>query len=437
MARPSAPRLRYAATLGAVLGWGLGLTACTTFTGDPGAIGPSSTTGAAWRREAVPAGTAPVVLAAYRDGLLLGAARPADSAAATSSSVGAADDEIHRAGLATAVRPEVYTHQGGRWSALPVQAASGYGAAATWSALQVNADGSIVAVGGARGGAHANVRWSVWRGDVTSGLREQPQEFTVFGGWGAGDQGGIVAAGGIPLLFGSWGGQAGLDIAVWRPDGDRWVRQASEGTALGSTATRLVSAAGGTDWGPGAVLVGSVLHLGESLRQTPVLFRSASADGPWTALELPVSADSSAGSAQGSSAGPSGGAASGGADEALSVGCLPQLDCVVAGRVAGRLVLWRVGADGRADPIPGLPSLALPERGGVPAVLRGTPGAAAVVLASQSGRAGSVLLFGSATDRWTSAPGPPGHARALVLAEGRWWALSEVDGVVSLWSLTA
>ncbi len=432
MARTSAPRRRYAAALGAVLGWGLGLTACTTFTGDPVTRGPSSTTGTAWRREAVPTGTAPLVLAAYRDGLLLGAARPPDSTAATPSSVGAADDEIHRAGLATAVQPEVYTLQGGRWSALPVQAASGYGAVATWSALHLSADGSIVAVGGARGGAHANVRWSVWRGDVTSGLREQPQGFTVFGGWGAGDQGGIVEAGGIPLLFGSWGGQAGLDIAVWRPDGDRWVRQSSEGTDLGSTATRLVSAAGGTGWGPGAVLVGSVLHLGESLRQTPALFRSASADGPWTALELPGSADSS----PGSSAGSPGGAASGGADEALSVGCLRQ-DCVVAGRVAGRLVLWRVGIAGRADPIPGLPSLALPERGGVPAVLRGTPGADAVVLATRSGRAGSVLLFGSATDRWTSVTGPPGQAQALVLAEGRWWALSEVDGVVSLWSLPA
>ncbi len=439
MARTSAPRLRYAAALGAVLGWGLGLTACTTTTGDPGVLGPSSTTGTAWRREAVPAGTAPVVLAAYRNGLLLGAARPVDSTAATSSPVGAADDEIHRAGLATAVRPEVYTHQGGRWSALSVQAASGYGAEATWSTLHVSADGSIVAVGGARGGAHANVRWSVWRGDVTSGLREQPQEFTVFGGWGAGDQGGIVEAGGIPLLFGSWGGQAGLDIAVWRPDGDRWVRQPSEGTDMGSTATRLVSAAGGTGWGPGAVLVGSVLHLGESLRQTPALFRSASADGPWTALDLPGSADaspgSSGGSPGGSSGGSSGGAASGGANEALSVGCLPQQDCVVAGRVAGRLVLWRVGIDGRTDPIPGLPSLALPERGGVPAVLRDTPGADAVVLATGSGRSGSVLLFGSATDRWTSVMGPPGQARALVLAEGRWWALSEVDGVVSLWSL--
>ena len=82
-----------------------------------------------------------------------------------------------------------------------------------------------------------------------------------------------------------------------------------------------------------------------------------------------------------------------------------------------------------------LPSLALPERGGVPAVLRDTPGADAVVLATGSGRSGSVLLFGSATDRWTSVMGPPGQARALVLAEGRWWALSEVDGVVSLWSL--
>ena len=46
-------------------------------------------------------------------------------------------------------------------------------------------DGAVDLVGGAPAGAHSNTRWSTWRGDA-AGVRELPQPFATFGGWGAG-----------------------------------------------------------------------------------------------------------------------------------------------------------------------------------------------------------------------------------------------------------
>ena len=93
-------------------------------------------------------------------------------------------------------------------------------------------------VGGAPAGAHSNTRWSTWRGDA-SGVRELPQPFATFGGWGAGALVSLVQTPSAPVIVGSWeSGGAGLDIAVWHPRGERWVRASSAGTALASTPHR-------------------------------------------------------------------------------------------------------------------------------------------------------------------------------------------------------
>ncbi|MET1006784.1 MAG: hypothetical protein ABWX96_14645, partial [Propionibacteriaceae bacterium] len=100
--------------------------------------------------------------------------------------------------------------------------------------------GTITAVGGAPGGAHSNTRWTSWTG-TPSGLRETPQSFYTFGGYGAGSLVGSAVTDRGPVLAGSWqGAETRLDGAVWLPRGDTWVRQPSTGTALESTPALLV-----------------------------------------------------------------------------------------------------------------------------------------------------------------------------------------------------
>ena len=62
---------------------------------------------------------------------------------------------------------------------VPTVPATGYGRTAAW--YSVVSDGHrVLAVGGDRGGAHGNVRWSVWSGSM-AGVHEQPQAFSTFG----------------------------------------------------------------------------------------------------------------------------------------------------------------------------------------------------------------------------------------------------------------
>ena len=139
-----------------------------------------------WAIVALPGDAAAVTLTAYRDELLVGT-RPTDDTAA----------------------PGLVRLQGSTTTVLAVTPASGYGPEARWLSIAVDDGGDLVAVGGARGGAHANVRWTVWRGSTESGLREEEQTFDTFGGWGAGDLVGAVAAPSGPAIVGSWGSRAG------------------------------------------------------------------------------------------------------------------------------------------------------------------------------------------------------------------------------------
>jgi hypothetical protein len=229
---------------------------------------------------------------------------------------------------------------------IPTQASTPYGKTASWYALTT--DGTqILGVGGDRGGAHGNVRWSVWTG-TAAGVAERIQAFSTFGGWGAGDLVGAVLAPTGPALVGSWQSDgAGLDVAVWTPNGDDWERHSSTGSALASTratqgfatsATRGVDGVLVTGW-----QVGGVGHPG----QAPVVWWAADpAAGGWTRTPLP-------------DPGSAGVAVTGTCDAS---------GCAVAGRVDGTLAVWRL-VDGRWARVTGLPAVAVDDTDPLPAPL--------------------------------------------------------------------
>ena len=192
---------------------------------------------------ALPDGAVPEVLAADGDQLLVG---------------------VHRA---AAPQPPglVRRSPDGTVTEVPAQAVTGYGRTASWFSLA--ADGTrILAIGGDRGGAHGNVRWSVWTGSA-SGVAEHAQAFSTFGGWGAGDLIDAVLTPGGSAVVGSWeSAEAGLDVAVWTPQGDDWVRRPSTGTPLQSTRAEVAFPTAATGFGPGVVVAGWQVGTGAGAR---------------------------------------------------------------------------------------------------------------------------------------------------------------------------
>jgi hypothetical protein len=217
---------------------------------------------------------------------------------------------------------------------LPVRPSTPYGATASWYALTTDGD-RVLGVGGDNGGAHGNVRWSVWTGQPDTGVAEHTQAFSTFGGWGAGDLIGAVFTARGPVLIGSWqSGDAGTDIAVWTAAGDEWNRHSSADTALASTPTTLNFAQSATPAPDGVLVVGWQAGTGG---QRPVAWHS---DGVrWAATPLPDG---------------------GKFGVALTASCAAA-GCVAAGRVDGQLALWRL-ADGRWSRITGLPPMAVGDR---------------------------------------------------------------------------
>jgi hypothetical protein len=191
-------------------------------------------------------------------------------------------------------------------------------------------------------------------------VRELPQPFATFGGWGAGALVSLVQTPSAPVIVGSWeSGGAGLDIALWHPKGERWVRAPSAGTSLASTATALVSARGATAAGDGVLVVGSVTLLGNEVRQRAAVWWSPGPDAKFSRTELP---------------------ADGSLAEAHAASCSGTGRCAVVGVVDGRLRGWWVGAHGAVSPM-GLPALAVGEHDLLCAPLLSS-GEASVLLAS-------------------------------------------------------
>ncbi len=215
---------------------------------------------------------------------------------------------------------------------VPLQPATPYGRTASWYALAAAGD-RVLGVGGDRGGAHGNVRWSVWTGSPT-GVQEQAQAFSTFGGWGAGELVGAALTPHDALVVGSWqSADAGLDVAVWRPDGDVWARGDSTGTALASTRAALGFPTAAADHEQGVLVTGWRLA-SRAAGPVPVVWRSGPDPRGWTVTTLPDAGRSGA---------------------ALAARC-DGPTCAVAGRVDGVLALWRL-VDRRWSRVAGLPPI--------------------------------------------------------------------------------
>jgi hypothetical protein len=261
----------------------------------------------------LPAGSSPVALAADGDGLLIGVRR---------------DGQPLVPGLLRLTDGV---------TEVPVHGASPYGLLATWQSIAVD-NGTIVAIGGERGGAHGNVRWSVWTGSA-AGVTERPQGFSTFGGWGAGDLIDAVITPVGPALVGSWESErVGLDVAVWTADGDTWSRRSSAGTALQSDQAALGFATAATSLGQGTLIAG--WQMADKLM--PVVWQS-SATG-WTKSPLP-------------DAGRTG--------TAMAVRCWASA-CGVAGQVDGKLAVWRL-VDGTWARLSGVPEIPVGDKDRLPA----------------------------------------------------------------------
>lgn len=337
----------------------------------------------AWSQVPLPGDVAAVTLTAFRDELLIGTRTTGDAPA-----------------------PGLVRMHGGEATPLAVTPATGYGREARWLSIAVDAEGGLVAVGGERGGAHANVRWTVWRGTNQSGLTEEPQTFATFGGWGAGELVGAVAAPAGPAVVGSWESkQAALDAAVWLPRGTTWVRQDSAGTALESSPQDLVGPVATTSDGARILVVGSLVRLKDgSVRRLPAAWRSSGGTSGWTRTELP-------------DAGSSG--------EAAAAVCRPGT-CVVVGRVDERVAAWRL--DEGPQRLTGLPGTAVTDQDPLAVAWLGED-----AVLSVPDESGSRLLRQRGSD-WESLPGPPGPVRSLAVVGGVAYAVApDSRGVDRVW----
>ncbi|AXG13232.1 hypothetical protein [Intrasporangium calvum] len=344
---------------------------------DPALLGPPL----AWTEVVLPDRARPVTLATAQDGIVIGGVAP--------------------------VRPEprLFRTAGGPLTEVPVEPHSPYAFVARWLSIAVH-DGQVLALGGARGGAHANVRWTVWRGQLGSAPRlvEQPQPFGVFGGWGAGDLTGVAFAGNEPVIAGAWASdRAGNDVSLWRVAGDRWARQDSTGTPLGSSPDVLNGARFVTSTGDGLALAGSVTDLGGgAIVSVPALWTAPGADGPWTLVRLPASQRIA---------------------EAHAARC-DDAGCLVVGADGDSLAAWEVRGPTvtRLD----VPRLVLAEHASVPAP---------VVIGDRTYVALPGVLLDGTDGGWHRRPGPEGvPVAAAATSDGLYLVTTEPQDGSHLWT---
>ena len=345
-------------------------------------VEPPTTLELAWQQVTLPEGLSPVTLATDGTALL----------------IGALSDARPRARLLSVGPSDALTD-------VPLAPHSPYAFEGRWTQV-VTRDGRIDAIAGARGGAHGNYRWTTWSGADT-GVSEQEQPFGVFGSYGAGDLAGIAYAGLSPVVLGAWqSDRTGLDIAVWTRSGDRWARQPSTGTPLGSTPEELVSATSITSRGDGVVLSGSVTHLEPgSVRVGPAIWSSPGADGPWTRTDLtfvvPTQQDAPV--------------------EAQAATCSPER-CLVSGTAGGRFTLWEVGK-GTVSQQAGIPDVVVTESAAVlaPVVIDDD-----VLVVVPSGT-GSTILRRTGS-QWSAGHGPEGTPVSAVVHGDELWVVTTAAG---------
>jgi hypothetical protein len=277
---------------------------------------------------------------------------------------------------------------------VPVAPSTPYGQVADLVSL-TGAGDTVVALGAAHGGAHANFRWTIWTGS-TDRVVDRPQTFETFGGQRAGGLLGVATDGRGPLIMGTWQGEHGLDGTVWRPDDERWVRQPTV-PVLANTANRQVAPRTVDQAGDGSVLVsGSVIDLGEGVRQAAAYWRDA--DGTWTLTELPDAGRRS---------------------EAWSTACAES--CWSVGARDGSVAVW---SDDRR---PEVPTLEAADRDSGRALLWRDR----VVVAVSSAGAGR-LVIGDGDD-WRAYTAPDGRVLDAELVRTQLYLVSETDESAELW----
>jgi hypothetical protein len=277
--------------------------------------------------------------------------------------------------------------------------------------VSVAADGTqIVALGARPGGAHANVRWTVWTGS-TQRLDEYPQRFETFGGQSAGGLLGIVIGSDGPVIAGTWAAnEGGLDAAVWLPDGRRWLRQESDGTALANTQQIQVNPRAASAAGSAVILSGSVITFGDGAEQRAAIWTWPTRSSAWMLQQLPDAGIHS---------------------EALSSRCVQT--CWVSGHADGRLALWSFDLAHVAESATRhstLPSLEINTNGPGPRTVLsgGRPG----ILFSHAGS--TRLLVSDGHNGWQIFTAPAGSVLDATTVGDRLYAIIRTDDAVGLWT---
>lgn len=306
------------------------------------------------------------------------------------------------------VVPGLLRYKDGAITEVAVRGASPYGFLAKWYAIDADG-GRVLAVGGERGGAHANVRWSVWTGTVDE-LTEKPQGFSTFGGWGAGELMGAVLTKAGPVIIGSWqSAQAGLDIAAWTADGDTWTRNSSTGTVLESSRSKLSFPVAVSGLGQGVLVAGmQLISEPGNNRQVPVVWRSTAGNTGWTSAELPEA---------------------GRTGVAMAARCWGE-ECAVSGSVDGKLAVWRLKA-GAWTRVPGTSSIAVDDRGRLAAPIE-VDGKLVQILSD----GGQVKIVRADGDQWNASAidGPTGTVTAVTKVGNAVYILASAgENTQTLW----
>ncbi|GAA0588435.1 hypothetical protein HPO96_03050 [Kribbella sandramycini] len=244
------------------------------------------------------------------------------------------------------VVPGAVLLNGSERKTIPVKpsAASPYSFEAIWYSIAWDGK-QILGLGGASGGAHGNVRWTVWTGSTDTTLTEHPQTFDTFNGLSAGQMSSAVITPAGQALTGSWEGiETGLDAAIWLPQqNDKWLKQNSAKTPLQNTKSMLVGANFGTADGDGILLAGSQVRLAPNVvEQHAAVWRSQKLNQGWARTELPDS---------------------GNRGQAITARCTTS--CVVTGAVDGKLAIWRLGP-GKPRRLTGVPDIPVGDKDQLP-----------------------------------------------------------------------